>query len=127
MRDDLITISTPATEFEANILAIVLKDHDIEAHVFAAPAMWIGVPMSGGTIGVPLQVPKHDLERARQVLLENKHHSVDIDWDELELRGSDAPFKGSIMQPIAKFIAIVIILSYVVGMLGGLFNFLFAK
>ena len=42
MSDDLVTIVTPATEFEANILAIVLKDNGIEAFVFATPTIGIG-------------------------------------------------------------------------------------
>jgi len=127
MRDDLVTIVTPPTEFEANILAIVLRDNNIEAHVFAAPIMGVGVALSGGTIGVPLQVPKHDLERATKVLSENKHRSIDIDWDELELSGSNAPYKASVMQPIAKIIAIVIILSFVGTFVASILNVLFVK
>ena len=125
MRDDLITILTPATEFEANVLAIVLRDHDIEAYVFAVPIVGIGVPLSGGTIGVPLQVPKHDLEHAKKVLIENKQHSIDIDWDELELGGSDAPYIPGRMNPVAKFIVYVIIASIIALLIATVLNLIF--
>ena len=46
MSKDLVTLICPPTEFEANILAIVLRDHGIEAFVFATPAIGVGVGLS---------------------------------------------------------------------------------
>ena len=76
MSKDLVTLVIPKTEFEANILAIVLRDQGIEAFVFATPAIGMGVNLSGGTVGVPLQVRKEDIEVARQILLDNKRNSI---------------------------------------------------
>jgi hypothetical protein len=89
MSSDLVTLMTLPSEFEANILAIVLRDHGIDAFVFASPAVGMGVNLSGGTVGVPLQVRQDDVELARQTLIDNKQNSIDIDWDELNLSGSD--------------------------------------
>ncbi|MDP7004824.1 MAG: hypothetical protein QF718_01250 [Phycisphaerales bacterium] len=89
MSKDLITLVCPPTEFEANILAIVLRDNGIEAFVFATPTIGVGVGLSAGRLGVPLQVMREDVEIARRVLLENKHNSIDIDWDELGLGDDD--------------------------------------
>ncbi len=105
MSKDLVTLICPPTEFEANILAIVLRDHGIEAFVFATPAIGVGVGLSSGWRGVPLQVKKEDVEIARQVLLDNKRHSIDIDWDELQLSGKDDLEYDSPPMPIAARIA----------------------
>lgn len=85
---DLVTLIVPQSEFEANLLAIVLHDHGIDAVVFSSAHLGTGVPLSHGRFGVPLQVCREDVEEARQILLENRRDSVDIDWDELELEGS---------------------------------------
>ena len=79
MSVDLVTLTTAPTEFEANLLAIVLKDHGIEAFVFASPGSALGVQLSGGTVGVPLQVREDDLVEAQQILASNKRDSIDID------------------------------------------------
>ena len=94
---------TVPSEFEANLLAIVLRDNDIEAFVFGSSASGIGVPFSGGTIGIPLQVRQDDVDKAAQVLAANKRNSIDIDWDELELAGSDVEvYKPTTMRFPAK-------------------------
>ena len=127
MNEDLVTIITPPTEFEANVLAIVLKDNGIDAFVFATPTIGIGVPLSGGMIGVPLQVARDDVERAKQILLENKRHSIDIDWDELSRDGSEEPYRPSIMKRFFKVLAIVIAVCMVGSILLSIVNFLFAQ
>ncbi|MCH2146922.1 MAG: DUF2007 domain-containing protein [Phycisphaerales bacterium] len=130
MSDDLVTIITPATEFEANVLAIVLKDNGIEAFVFATPTIGIGVPLSGGTSGVPLQVARDDVERAKQILHENKRHSIDIDWEELSPEGSDEPYRPSMMHRFFKVLAIVVAIwmvgSFLVSIVVSIVNFVFA-
>ena len=125
MNDDLVTLVTPPTEFEANLLAIVLQDNGVEAKVFAIPTIGIGIPLSGGLQGVPLQVRASDVEKARQILLENKRHSVDIDWDELELSGSEEPFKGRGIPLYVKAIVVVIIVWFIAGYSASLLNFIF--
>ena len=105
MSKDLVTLICPPTEFEANILAIVLRDHGIEAFVFATPAIGVGVELSSGWRGVPLQVKKEDVEIAKQVLLDNKRHSIDIDWDELQISDEDNLEYVSMPMPITARIA----------------------
>jgi hypothetical protein len=105
MSKDLVTLICPPTEFEANILAIVLRDHGIEAFVFATPTIGVGVGLSSGWRGVPLQVKKEDMKIARQVLLDNKRHSIDIDWDELQISDEDNLECDSMPMPITARIA----------------------
>ena len=128
MSVDLVTLTTAPTEFEANLLAIVLKDHGIEAFVFASPGSALGVQLSGGTVGVPLQVREDDLVEAKQILASNKRDSIEIDWDELELAGKDfsetGVHKPAMMSLPAKFAfagtAIVLLLGIVVGLISSI-------
>ena len=100
--NDLVTVVTPPTEFEANVLAIVLRDHGIDAHVFAVPIIGVGIPLSGGTVGVPLQVPSNDLERAKKILADNKNHSIDIDWDAMHFENCDESHGNSNIKSFPK-------------------------
>ena len=128
MSVDLVTLTTAPTEFEANLLAIVLKDHGIEAFVFATPGSALGVQLSGGTVGVPLQVREDDLVEAKQILAFNKRDSIHIDWDELELAGKDfsetGVHKPAMMSLPAKFAfavtAIVLLLGIVIGLISSI-------
>ena len=128
MSVDLVTLTTAPTEFEANLLAIVLKDHGIEAFVFAAPGSALGVQLSGGTVGVPLQVREDDIVEAKQILASNKRDSIDIDWDELVLAGKDFSetevHKPAMMSLPAKFAfavtAIVLLLGIVIGLISSI-------
>ena len=108
---DLVTLIAPQSEFEANILAIVLRDHGINAFVFSSAHLGLGVPLSHGTYGVPLQVRREDVADARRILLENRRNSIDVDWDELELAGSDEdvyePTAMSITAMIAFYCAMM--------------------
>lgn len=114
MSKDLVTLLTPPTEFEANILAIVLRDNGIEAFVFAMPTIGVGIGLSAGQQGVPLQVQSDDIERAREILLENKRHSIDIDWEELESFGVEntSPYaeKGMPVLAMLGFFCVLIAL-----------------
>ncbi len=117
MSDDLVTLVAPPSEFEANILAIVLKDNGIEAFVFGAPGFMIGVSFNQGTIGVPLQVRSCDVERATQILIENKRHSIDIDWEELESVGkNEDPFEPVLMPITARIAFFCVILALIAGL-----------
>ncbi|MAI67604.1 MAG: hypothetical protein CMJ26_06985 [Phycisphaerae bacterium] len=118
MSKDLVTLVSPSTEFEANLLAIVLRDYGIDAFVFATSTIGIGVNLSGGTVGVPLQVRREDIDMARQVLLDNKRHSIDIDWDELELSGTEIPQDDFSPMPITATIAFFcVVLALIAGLL----------
>ncbi len=118
MSKDLVTLVAPQTEFEANILAIVLRDHGIDAFVFALPAIGMGVNLSQGTVGVPLQVRQEDIEVARQILLDNKQNSIDIDWDELERSGGDEIQNRFRPMPITAQLAFFcVVLALIAGLL----------
>ncbi len=119
MSKDLVTLICPPTEFEANILAIVLRDNGIEAFVFATPTIGVGVGLSAGRLGVPLQVMREDVDSARQVLLDNKRNSIDIDWDELELSGEATKVRDRYKpMPITARIAFFcVVLSLIAGLL----------
>ena len=125
MKEDLVTLVTPPTEFEANLLAIVLQDNGIEAKVFGIPTIGIGVPLSCGLQGVPLQVRASDVKRAREILLENKRNSIDIDWDDLELAGSGEPFKGRGIPLYVKAIVVIIIVWLIARYAALILNFIF--
>ena len=128
MSVDLVTLTTAPSEFEANLLAIVLKDHGIEAFVFASPGSGLGVQLSGGIVGVPLQVREDDIVEAKQILASNKRDSIDIDWDELKLAGKDFSetevHKPAMMSLPAKFAfavtAIVLLLGIVIGLISSI-------
>ena len=118
MSQDLVTLAAPPTEFEANLLAVVLRDHGIDAFVFASSASGIGIPFCSGTLGVPLQVKADDVEEARRVLASNKRDSIDIDWDELELAGqagqenpNRAPATMRLPAKIAFAVTAIVLLS----------------
>jgi len=117
MNDDLITLLAPPTEFEANILAIVLKDNGIEAFVFSTPGVTFGVSFSEGGTGFPLQVRQADVEIASQILLENKRHSIDIDWSELKFGGSDdVTFEPKMMPISARVAFFCVLLALIAGL-----------
>jgi hypothetical protein len=117
MNQDLITIVTPTTEFEANVLAIVLKDNGVDAFVFGTPAIGMGVNLSGGVMGVPVQVRREDVAAARQILSDNKRNSIDIDWDDFEGLADeevqDAYRPMPITARIAFFCVVLALISFV--------------
>jgi hypothetical protein len=124
MSKDLVTLFCPPTEFEANVLAIVLRDHGIDAFVFATPTIGVGVGLNSGRLGVPLQVKREDVELAKQVLLENKHHSIDIDWGELEVGNDDSEYEPSLMPITARVAFFAVLLSLISGLLVLIIQFL---
>ncbi|MHC5023804.1 MAG: putative signal transducing protein [Planctomycetota bacterium] len=122
--DDLVTILTPATEFEAHTLAAVLKEAGIESRVFGTT--WSGTSMVDGKIGVPLQVRRADAERAKAALEQNVEDSVDLDWDEVDVgeREDDLPLTGPGSMPLLARIslaaAILLVLAGLLGWLKGM-------
>lgn len=124
MSKDLVTLMILQTEFEANILAVILRDHGIDAFVFASAGVGMGVYLSGGTVGVPLQVSRENVNMARQVLIENRRNSIDIDWDELELAGSDQAKSEYASMPVTARIAFfAVIIALLSGILVVILSF----
>jgi len=114
MSNDLVTILVLHREFEANILAIVLRDHGIDAFVFANPGFTDTYmsPMSG----VPLQVKRCDVEFARKVLRENEERKTDIELEDFESGDegySDFPKPMPIPARIAFFFVVLALMSMV--------------
>jgi hypothetical protein len=118
MSKDLVTIISPPTEFEANVLAIVLKDNGIDAFVFGTPAIGMGVNLSGGVLGVPVQVRREDFEMAHQVLIDNKRNSIDIDWDDFEQSAGEENYDVYRPMPItARLAFFCVVLALIAGLL----------
>ena len=85
--DELVTLTTRPTEFEANVLVAVLEEAGIEA--FAFGAMRAALPLSERLTSVPVQVRRRDLEQAKAALAQNVADSVDLDWDEVDVGERD--------------------------------------
>ena len=107
--DRMVTLTTAATEYAANITVVVLADAGIEAKAFGGlatvlPGVYGGAP---SVFGVPVQVRARDFEEARQVLSANKRDSIDIDWDAVDVgeREDDSPLTPVGHTPIAATIA----------------------
>ena len=104
--DDLVTLVTKSTEFEAHAKVAVLQDAGIQAFAFGNVHAAYPLTLSAPLAGVPVQVRRADLERARLVLEQNRSDSVDLDWDEIDVgeRMDDLPLTAHAAMPlIAKF------------------------
>ncbi len=97
--DDLATVTTCASEFEAHALVAVLRSEGIDAFAFGAASA--ALPIQSKWLEVPVQVRQADLQRARAVLEKNKQDSIDIDWDEVDVgqREDSLPLTRSNRMP----------------------------
>jgi len=83
--DQLVTLQTVESPFQAQIIVAVLREAGIEAVAFDTAQAGIGIPLGTKQRGVPIQVPAEDLERARQALEQRIEDSVDLGWDEVDV------------------------------------------
>lgn len=118
--NNLVTLTTRPTEFEANALVVVLRDAGIEAFAFGAPQT-----LAFGQLyaPVPVQVRRADLDRARLALEKNVSDSVDLDWDSVDVgeRVDDLPLTASTGMPLlAKIGYAAAVIAIVVMLLGAL-------
>ncbi|MEM7227854.1 MAG: hypothetical protein AAF432_03470 [Planctomycetota bacterium] len=117
--DDLVTIVTTETEFEAESLAVVLRDAGIDAFTFGSS--FSALPVQQHWNRVPLQVRRRDAERAKARLDRVKQDSVDIDWDSVDLgeRDDDRPLTPvdhvPILARIGLYVGIAIMLLAFLG------------
>jgi type III secretory pathway lipoprotein EscJ len=81
--DDLVTLVTKPTEFEAETLVAVLDEAGIKAVSYGTPNYIY--PLTVTPLGVPVQVRRVDLERAQAAIKQNVADSVDLDWDEVDV------------------------------------------
>lgn len=125
--DSLVTLLTADSQFAAHTIVAVLEDAGIEAVAFDATAAGLGLGISSGMIGVPVQVRRADLERARIALDQNASDSIDVDWNAVDVgQLSEAPAKDTALTRtmfglgrwwifgVALFVLAIILLARVV-------------
>ncbi len=112
--DALATLRTVGSEFEAHTLVAVLREEGIEAHAFGA--MHASLPLGQRRFGVPVQVRRADLERARAALEKNTSDSVDLDWDEVDVgeREDHLPLTPVNRMPLLARIGFAVAIAVVV-------------
>ncbi len=90
--DGLVTAYLAASEFEAQTVAAILRDREIDVAVFSAAIGTLGLDAVGARLlgGIPVQVRMSDLERANDALRENKFLSDSVDWDSVDVGNEDA-------------------------------------
>src|SRR5688572_3109245 len=81
--DDLVTLTTTETVFQAGIIVAVLDEAGIQA--FSFDGLSALYPLGQRLTPAVVQVRRADLERARAALNQNVADSVDIDWDEVDV------------------------------------------
>ena len=116
--NELVPAAFAHDEFEAHTKATVLKSEGIDAFVFAAERMWLGIGLPQGVDarGVPVMVRRQDAEQAR-VLLEKKiADSVDLDWEEVDLgeREDALPLHPVDHGPLAARVAMALVAAILV-------------
>lgn len=96
----LVTVHLATSEFEAQTVAAVLRDREIEAVVFSAAISAFGLDGVGNRMlgGIPVQVRACDLERATAALRANKFLSDSVDWDAVEVGDEDPQAKALASQ-----------------------------
>lgn len=136
--DDFATLTTVASEFEANIMVAALRENGIESRSFIAGLHpYIG---SGSVISsAQIVVRKNDLERAGELLKSLRPESVDIDWSEIDVGNGESPAPAPQSRRrrrdrVFRFIAIGILLSIalhiglaIIGILYNLFIYLLTR
>lgn len=118
---DLQTVAVTTTEFEAQTLVVVLEEAGIPASAFGSVRSTL--PLGARFTGVPVQVRRGDLERARVVLERRRTESADIDWDAVDLgaREDDVPparpGRMPVLARLGFLVAAIIVVIMIVGMI----------
>ncbi|MDA0214143.1 MAG: hypothetical protein O2875_02130 [Planctomycetota bacterium] len=88
----LVTVHLATSDFEAQTVAAILRDREIDVAVFstAIQAFGCGDRMLGG---IPVQVRSEDLERAKAALRSNKFLADSVDWDSVDVGEEDESAK----------------------------------
>ncbi len=121
--DDLVTVISCATEFEAATKVAVLEEAGISAFVFGSAHS--ALPLSQKFLAVPVQVRAADLERARIVLSENHRDSPSIDWDSVDIgeREDDLPLNAPGRMPwpakVGFVLAMIVLGTMILGVIWG--------
>jgi hypothetical protein len=104
-------------------VAAVLADAGIEAFVFDSAYAGFGISLVPGKGGVPLQVRRAELERARCAIRENASDSIDIDWTEVDVgdRADALPLhRPNRMPSLARVAFVIAVLVLLAGLAAGL-------
>lgn len=118
--DDLVTVVSCATEFEAATKVAVLEDAGIDAFVFGIAHS--SLPLGQKFLAVPVQVRAADLERAKAVLSENKVESASVDWDSVDIgeREDELPLRKPGRMPLPAKIGFALAMFILATMLIGI-------
>jgi len=116
---DLVTLTVKPNEFAAESVVAVLDEAGIPAWTFGLGQA--ALPLGERLIGVPVQVRKADLERAKEALKQQVADSVDIDWDSVDVgeRADDLPLTSRRRMPLMVRLGFVLAVSLMVIMLLG--------
>ncbi|MSQ90404.1 MAG: hypothetical protein EXS01_03280 [Phycisphaerales bacterium] len=87
----LVTVHLATSEFEAQTIAAILRDREIDVAVFSAAIQAFGLDQVGSRLlgGIPVQVRAEDLERAQSALRANKFLADSVDWDCVDVGEED--------------------------------------
>ncbi len=118
--DDLVTVVTCASEFEAATKAAVLEEAGIEAFTFGA--VHASLPLPTKFLQVPVQVRAAALDRAKAALAENKVESASVDWDSVDVgeREDTLPLRKPRRMPLPARIGFVLAMIVLATMLLGI-------
>ena len=129
--DDLVTVVTCPTEFEASTKVAVLEEAGIDAFVFGA--VHAALPLGQKLLAVPVQVRAADLEQAKAALSENRANAPSIDWDSVDIgeREDNLPLgqPGRMPWPakIGFALAMIVLGVMLAGVAWGAFGAMFSR
>ncbi len=91
----LVTVHLATSDFEAQTIAAILRDREIDVAVFSAAIQAFGLDGAGSRMlgGIPVQVRAQDLERAQAALRANKFLADSVDWDSVDVGEEDEAAK----------------------------------
>jgi hypothetical protein len=120
--DDLVTVTSAATEFEAGAIVAVLEEAGIRA--FAFGAVQATNPFNANASGVPVQVRQGDFDAAQAALTRNVQDSIDLDWDEVDVGSGELvpefhhkPGQMPVIAKVSFAIAVALLLIVILGSL----------
>lgn len=91
----LVTVHLATSDFEAQTVAAILRDREIDVAVFSTAIQAFGLDGMGNRMlgGIPVQVRSEDLERAKAALRSNKFLADSVDWDSVDVGEEDESAK----------------------------------
>jgi hypothetical protein len=116
--DELVTLTTAGSEFEAAAIVATLSEAGIDAVSYGALQSTAFAPLASN---VPVQVRRADLERAERALQQNIADSIDIDWDSVDVGEPDQPLEqlglsaGPVLAMLGFVVAILLVVITIVA------------